>query len=94
MEQSEILKHFQPELIQKLSPERYAHSLAVAERAAQLAKIYGEDEEKAYTAGLLHDIMKEAEPREQLQLLEKYGIILNRTEMMAPKIWHSFAGAV
>ena len=94
MEQSEILKHFQPELIQKLSPERYAHSLAVAERAAQLAKIYGEDEEKAYTAGLLHDIMKDAEPREQLQLLEKYGIILNRTEMMAPKIWHSFAGAV
>ncbi len=94
MEQSEILKHYQPELIQKLTPERYAHSLAVAQRAAALAEIHGENVEKAYTAGLLHDIMKDAEPRDQLQLLEKYGIILNRTEMMAPKIWHSFAGAV
>ena len=44
----------------RLSEERYAHSLAVAEEAVSLAKRYGADPDKAYTAGLLHDIMKDA----------------------------------
>lgn len=94
MEQSEILKHFTPHLMELLSPERYTHSVAVANRAVALAKLYHEDEEKAYTAGLLHDIMKDAEAKTQLQLLEKFGIILDREQMKTPKVWHSFASAI
>jgi nicotinate-nucleotide adenylyltransferase len=38
-----------------LKPSRYAHTLAVAALAAELARRWGLDEEKARLAGLLHD---------------------------------------
>lgn len=49
----------------RLSDYRYRHSLCVAEEAVRLARLYGADEEKAELAGLLHDIMKEADREEQ-----------------------------
>ncbi|MDR0514203.1 MAG: nicotinate-nucleotide adenylyltransferase [Coriobacteriaceae bacterium] len=39
----------------RLSPERFAHSVSVAETAANLAAVYGVSEAKARLAGLLHD---------------------------------------
>ena len=50
----EILKWLED----NLSEERYKHSLAVAQCAKELAMEYGEDVEKAYVAGLLHDCAK------------------------------------
>lgn len=41
-----------------LDDERYEHSLGVAECAVRLAQKYGENEKKAYVAGLLHDCAK------------------------------------
>jgi len=49
----------------RLSDHRFRHSLCVAEEAVRLAKKYGADEQKAELAGLLHDIMKEADADEQ-----------------------------
>ena len=43
----------------RLSEKRFQHSMNVAASAKALAKKFGADEEKAYTAGILHDIMKE-----------------------------------
>lgn len=79
-------------LREKLDDYRFLHSLNVAESAAMLAMIYGEDEDKAYLTGLLHDIMKNAPKEEQLQIMEKGGIILNRAEKNNPKLWHAMAG--
>ena len=76
----------------KLDDYRFLHSLNVAESAAVLALMYGGDEEKAYFAGLVHDIMKNATKEEQLQIMEKGGIILSRTEKNNPKLWHAMAG--
>lgn len=76
----------------RLDDYRFIHSLNVADSARQLAKIYGCDEEKAYFAGLTHDIMKNACKSEQLQIMEKGGIILNRVEKNNPKLWHAMAG--
>lgn len=76
----------------KLDEYRYIHSLGVADSARQLAKIYGADEEKAYFAGLTHDIMKNASRDEQLQIMEKGGIILSPAEKNNPKLWHAMAG--
>ena len=45
-------------LKQRLKPHRFVHSLNVAESAKDLAKKWGGDEDKAYLAGLLHDIGK------------------------------------
>lgn len=79
-------------LREKLDDYRFLHSLNVAESARVLACKYGADEEKAYFAGLVHDIMKNATEEEQLQIMEKGGIILSRTERNNPKLWHAMAG--
>ena len=46
------------ELKQRLIEKRYYHSLCVADEAKRLAEKYGGNAEKAYLAGLLHDIGK------------------------------------
>lgn len=73
---------------------RYTHSVNVAAEAVALARLYGADEEKAYTAGILHDITKEFSRQEQLQLITDDGIILDDVQKNAPKLWHSISGSV
>ena len=46
-------------LKEHLSKKRYTHSMNVANSAVELAKRYGADADKAYVAGLLHDVAKE-----------------------------------
>lgn len=78
----------------RLTQKRFEHSLAVAEQAKHLAKLYGADPEKAYTAGILHDIMKDAGKEAQLQIISDFGIILDNVEKNLPGCWHAIAGAV
>lgn len=78
----------------RLSAKRWKHSLNVAEAAVKLAKKYGADVQKAEIAGILHDIMKETPPQEQLQIMQQFGIILSNIEKNAPKLWHAMSGAV
>ncbi|MCI1956253.1 MAG: bis(5'-nucleosyl)-tetraphosphatase (symmetrical) YqeK [Oscillospiraceae bacterium] len=76
-----------------LSEKRYHHSICVAKAAKELAKKYGADVQKAETAGILHDIMKDIPPEEQLEKMEQYGIRLTPVERAAPKLWHAMLGA-
>ena len=62
-------------ILSRLQGYRYEHSLGVERAAIMLAEKYGEDPEKAGTAGILHDITKYLSPQEQLNLCGKYGII-------------------
>lgn len=73
---------------------RYEHSLNVADEAVALAEIYGADVQKAYIAGILHDITKEIPKQEQLQIITGFGIILDEVQKNAPKLWHSISGSV
>lgn len=57
---------FLEEIKKHLQPERLYHSINVAEEAKKLALHYGADPEKAYTAGLLHDILKNTPDTELL----------------------------
>ncbi len=84
--------HYKRILREKLDDYRFLHSLGVAESAKGLARLYSADEDKAYLAGLLHDIMKNADKAEQLQIMEKGGIILSQAEKNNPKLWHAMAG--
>lgn len=77
----------------RLTPYRFRHSLAVAEQAKHLALMYKADAKKAYTAGLLHDIMKDEPKAALLQMLNDFGIILNNAQMASPGCWHAIAGA-
>ncbi len=78
----------------RLTPKRFHHSLEVAKQAKHLAKKYGTDPQKAYTAGLLHDILKDTDADSQLQILKEFGILLDAVEQGAPKLWHARSGAV
>ena len=78
---------------QLLTPKRYTHSLNVADQAVFLAQLYGEDEEKAYTAAILHDICKNMSNEEQLHWMKKSDIILDDNLLLQPPVWHGFAGA-
>lgn len=80
-------------LEKRLMPKRYYHSLCVADEAARLAKKYGGDTEKAYLAGLLHDITKNATEQEHLHMFTEFGIMLNDIEKNAEKLWHAISGA-
>ena len=79
---------------EKMGDYRFVHSVNVADEAVALAKIYGCDEELAYTAGILHDVTKEFPKQEQLQIIADGGIILDSVQKNAPKLWHSISGSV
>lgn len=73
---------------------RFEHSVNVANEAVALAKLYNCDLDKAYTAGILHDITKEIPKDEQLQIIIDGGIILDDVQKQAPKLWHAISGSV
>lgn len=76
-----------------LSERRFYHSQCVAECAAKLAEKYGADVEKARLAGILHDVMKDTGPEEQLKIMERSGIILTEAQRRNTKLWHALSGA-
>lgn len=80
-------------LKEHLSAKRYIHSLNVAAECKKLAVKYGEDKEKAYFAGLLHDVCKELSPEEQQHLIAESGFAVCREELETRSLWHAVAGA-
>ncbi len=79
-------------LRQRLQEPRFVHSLNVADSARDLAVIYGADAELCYTAGLLHDITKNAPQEEHFALFESGNVILKEAEKANHKLWHAMSG--
>ncbi len=90
----EEIRRFKSEIAARLSENRYEHSICVAAEAVTLSILFSADENKAYVAGLVHDITKEMDLPAQLQMLKKSGIILDDVEQRTTKIWHAISGAV
>lgn len=86
---SEIKKYLKEHLSQK----RYTHSLNVAEECRKLAMKYGEEPDKAYFAGLLHDICKELRDDEQKKIVLESNFTVCREELETRSLWHAIAGA-
>lgn len=80
-------------LKERLSQKRYSHSVNVAEECRRLALKYGEDPDKAYFAGLLHDICKEIPDAEQKKLVLESKFTVCREELETRSLWHAVAGA-
>lgn len=74
--------------------KRMAHVIGCSDTAAALAEHYGVSVEAARRAGILHDITKALNGPEQLQLCEKYAMILDSFEREHPKLLHAKTGAV
>lgn len=77
----------------RLSKKWYTHSLNVAHEAQRLAELYGEDPEKAYFAGLMHDVCKELPAEEQEELVRASSFVVSKEELVTKPVWHGIAGA-
>lgn len=78
---------------QRLSEKRFKHSIGVAETAKAYAKILGADAQKAYMAGLVHDIAKEMPFDEMLELCKKGNVTPDSEELKNKALLHAPAGA-
>lgn len=90
----ENLNTIKNDLKKILSKQRYEHSLLVAIHAKKLAKLYNVDEEKAYIAGLVHDIAKEFSDEENKKWIEKYNMPKELLDPKYSKIIHANIGAI
>ena len=80
-------------LKEHLSKKRYTHSVNVANSAVELAKRYGADADKAYIAGLLHDITKETGKAAQLEIIKYAGVELHPFDKRGDKFLHQASGS-
>lgn len=80
-------------LKEHLSKKRYTHSMNVANSAVELAKRYGADADKAYVAGLLHDVAKEIPALELAAIVSKSSLDVCDIEKKAVPLFHGIAGA-
>ena len=86
-------KEYEVIIEKRMKSARFKHSRNVAKEAVRLAKKYGADVEKAEIAGILHDATKETPEQEQMELIEKAGIVLTPLEKSSHKLWHAISGA-
>ena len=73
--------------------KRVPHVIGCSDTAERLAWKYGADVTDAKRAGILHDVTKALNGEEQLNLCDRYAIILDNFERKNPKILHAKTGA-
>ncbi len=78
----------------RLKPERLYHSICVAEQARHLAEKFGYDSQKAYTAGLVHDIMRYEPIDKMIEMIEADGQALTDSEKKMTVTLHAIAGEI
>lgn len=76
-----------------LKSSRVPHVLGCEQEAVKLAARWGEEQDEAAEAGILHDITKKLSMPEQLLLAEKYGIVFDKFERTNLKLTHAITGA-
>ena len=89
----ENIEKIKEDLKQILSEKRYIHSIDTMERAIELAKTYGEDEEKSALTALTHDIAKEMTIEEYYKYAEENNIKLSKDDKMCTSVLHGIIGA-
>ena len=88
--ESQIKKY----LKENLKEDRYLHVLGVENTAEKLAKVYGEDVEKAKLSALIHDAAKNKTVEEIVNIIKSEGIIIDEEMSKAPVLLHGLAGAI
>ncbi|MDD5017475.1 MAG: bis(5'-nucleosyl)-tetraphosphatase (symmetrical) YqeK [Eubacteriales bacterium] len=73
--------------------KRIKHSVNTAREAVMLAKRYGVDEQKAYIAGMTHDVAKGKCRFGLNKLAKEYNVIIDEFEISNPELTHGKLGA-
>jgi predicted HD superfamily hydrolase involved in NAD metabolism len=77
----------------RLDEKRYIHSVNTAREAVKLAELYGADKEKAFIAGILHDIAKGMPAEKLLKISEENGIEVDEYEKNNAELMHGKIGS-
>ena len=72
-----------------LSEERYEHCIGTAQCAKDLAIRYGQDVQKAYIAGLLHDCAKGFPNEKSIKIIEEEKLDVLESEKINSKTLHA-----
>ena len=87
------LNWLRAQVMPMIDEKRRAHVLGCEKEAVRLAERWGEDPELAAEAAILHDITKKLTASEQLNLCEKYGIIIANSGRQNYRLLHAVTGA-
>ena len=77
-----------------LNPKRIAHVAGCEGEAVRLARYWGENEDFAAEAGILHDITKKLNAEEHIKLIKKYNYPCTQSLLDSPKLLHAVTGAL
>lgn len=78
----------------RMGDKRYEHTLNVKKMAVKLARRYGEDEDRAALAALLHDSAKEMPKKEMRKLMCAYPQYAEGGESRPEPVWHGICAAI
>ena len=77
----------------ELKPKRFKHTLGVVDTAREMAIIFGEDEQLAARAGLLHDNAKAFDLKRMCEIADQAGLMLTPEERASAALLHAPVGA-
>lgn len=90
----ESLAQLRQSVSERMSPKRFAHTLAVEEMVAELCSLYCPQSTGVMrVAALLHDLTKELDTKEQVALCGRLGLEVSSEELAAPKTFHARTAA-
>lgn len=79
----------------RVTEKRYIHTLGVEEKAVELAKKYGVNEEKVRVAAILHDIAKSMKIDKMEEICKaNFSDELTEEDMKISEILHGFVGYI
>ena len=89
-----MLDALRERVMQKTSPKRFRHTVAVEEMVSRLAALYCPEKTSLLrAAALLHDVTKELSLDEQIALCRDYGLEVAQEAILAPKTMHARTAA-
>ncbi|MBQ7380465.1 MAG: HD domain-containing protein [Clostridia bacterium] len=78
-----------------MSEKRFLHTAAVADMAERLGELFLPSScDMLRAAALLHDITKEYSTENQLQILDRFGIMVTKQDILTPKTLHARTAAL
>lgn len=80
-------------LMSSMNIKRFAHTMCVAYAARHLAKMHGEDEEKAAAAGLLHDCAKGMDLYSMQAYVREHKMKVDESILASGALLHALVGA-
>lgn len=90
----ETIQKINKYVLSSVSDTRYEHSVRTAQTAKQLCKLYNEDEQLGYLAGIAHDMCKEMKNKLLFSLASQDGDPITEIEQNKPSLLHGRAASV